>query len=244
MTMKGLLAVVLAGITTCAVGDLKIKMIAGTVGANSVNPSQQSTAGKCVEVQCVSVLDDPGVHAQTIYVHGATQRVDFRGVVIGQGPSPFPALPGLVFDPRLVINPGPVINPGHYRLILPHMAVITHCDTRQVIELDLDSHEYREFKQPKYPSEKSFQEDVERNRKDAQKRVRWSTVDTGETKDFWGFTAKRQITTISETVLSAAHEEVVDGWMSICRSRAALPNTCGRGKLLWSPSRAPSVRTS
>lgn len=196
--MRNLLALVLAAITTCAAEDLKVTLVASLTKPKQAD-SASLPANKCPGSLCVSVWDDP-IGQETIYVHGSSQRVEFEGIVDGQGPFPFGDLPL------------PPMSDGSIQVLSPHMAVITHCDTGHVIELDLDSHEYREFKQPRYPNERRFAKEVERVRKDAEKRVRWSTVDTGETKQVFGRTARHYITTIKEKLFSTEHQEVEDAW--------------------------------
>jgi hypothetical protein len=197
LMMKKVLAFLLAGIVTSAAADLKVRIVASAAD----DSSHQTANPTCPGIQCVIVSDAPDIHEEVMYVHGSSQRVEFQGIVIGQGPWPFSDVPW----------PAPLTT-GSYQVIMPHMAVITHCDTGQVIELDLDSREYREFKQPKYPSEKKFEKQVERARRDAERRVRWNTVDTGETKELFGRTARHYITTIREKVFITEVEESVDGW--------------------------------
>jgi hypothetical protein len=131
---------------------------------------------------------------QTIYTHGAVERAEFVGYVTDYGG---------------VVNPadfGPKNHP------VPHMAVITHCDTRIVHQIDLDNHEYRETKVPRYLSKREFEEQVEEARKEAETRTKSNTVDTGETQDFYGHKARHLITTISEKSAYTRSEETVDGW--------------------------------
>ncbi|HLW52818.1 MAG TPA: hypothetical protein VKW06_08235 [Candidatus Angelobacter sp.] len=191
--MKALLALFLIVATACDGADLKVKL---SVVSTETLPDMDDG---CPYILCVSVPDQPSIHEEVMYVHGSSQRIEFTGVVMGQGQGPFSG------------EPDPAHHLGNYRAILPHMAVITHCDTGRVIELDLDSHEYREFRQPRYPSEKQFRKEVERVKKDALRRVRWQTQDTGETKEFFGHVARRQITTIGGMSRSTAAERI-DGW--------------------------------
>ena len=133
----------------------------------------------------LKVSVDTGFAEQVIYVAGSSQRVEFSG---------FPGSLGSLFDdPRFVRR----LRPD--QPLQPHTAVITHCDTGVVDELDLDRHEYREFKMPRYPNEKSFLNPVDRARKAAKGRLQADTVDTGETRVFFGYTARHLITTTRET---------------------------------------------
>jgi hypothetical protein len=121
----------------------------------------------------------------TLYVHGTVQREEFVGYVDGfQGPK------------------------GQE----PHMAVITHCDTGIEYQLDLDSQEYREFKIPKYPSHEQFDKQVAQARKDEEKHTKASTVDTNETREFFGRMARHLITSITKTTNIADSENTIDGW--------------------------------
>jgi hypothetical protein len=124
---------------------------------------------------------DAGFTTQTIYVSGSSQRVEYAG------------FPGGVAG-WMESNPG-----GFHGSTESHTAVITHCDTGIVDELNLDSHEYREFKMPPYPDEKNYLKLVDRARKALHNDLQVETVDTGETRVFFGHTAKHLITTIGET---------------------------------------------
>jgi len=121
----------------------------------------------------------------TLFVHGNAQRAEFRGFV----------------EPPLGLH-GPA----------PHMAVITHCDTGIVDELDLDAHEYREFKMDRYPSEREFAKKLAQTQKDDQKHALFDTVDTGETRDFHGHIARHLITTITGKDKEVNYRKVIDGW--------------------------------
>lgn len=122
---------------------------------------------------------------KTLYVHENAQREEFVGFV--EAP----------FGPH---------KPA------PHMAVITHCDTGLVDELDLDAHEYREFKMERYPDEKQFARKLEQTQKDDQKHATFSTVDTGETRDFHGQVARHLVTTITGKDKEVNYNKVIDGW--------------------------------
>jgi hypothetical protein len=80
----------------------------------------------------------------------------------------------------------------------PHIAVITHCDTGMVDELFLDTHTYAEFKAPKYLDEKDFLKLAEKARKQSEKVITATTLDTGESKDFFGHIAHHKVTTIRQ----------------------------------------------
>ncbi len=117
----------------------------------------------------------------TVSVHDRVQRVDYAGYPVG------------FIGPRT----GPA----------PHTAIITHCDTRVVYELDFNSRVYRKFPLDRFPD----QEELAKAMAQDQKETQATTVDTGETRDFHGRTAKHLVTTIKGTG-DSAREEVVDGW--------------------------------
>lgn len=120
----------------------------------------------------------------TIFVHENAQRIEFRGFV----------------ETLRVRGPA------------PHMAVITHCDTGIVDELDLDDHEYREFRMDRYPSEEEFAKKLAKTRKEDQKYAVFDTVDSGETRDFHGHVARHLITTITGKDKEVNYRKVIDGW--------------------------------
>ena len=122
----------------------------------------------------------------TIYVHDMAQRVES----VGYGPD----------------YVGPRQQPA------PHTAVITRCDTGMVYQLDLNSQEYVESKLAKSPSQEQFAKQMAQEQKEDQKYAQSNTVDTGETKDFYGHAAKHFVTTIKGKDKERAYEEVVDGW--------------------------------
>jgi hypothetical protein len=123
---------------------------------------------------------------ETIYVHEKAQREEFVGYV----------------EAPLNHGGGPA----------PHMAVITHCDTGVVDQLDLDAHEYREVRMERYPDKKQYTRKLEQAQKDDQKHALFSTVDTGETQDFHGLAARHLITTITGKDKEVGYEKVIDGW--------------------------------
>jgi hypothetical protein len=154
----------------------------------------------------------------TIYVHGSTQRIEFLGPVTGI--QPFHVLTRL---------PSPPVVQS-----LPHIAVITHCDTGIVDELYLDTHTYAEFKAPKYLDEKHFLKLAQEARHKSEKEITATTSDTGESRDVFGHTAHHKMTTIhqktagnriassvlhGETVTTEVtfyrdiqYQEAIDGW--------------------------------
>ena len=122
-------------------------------------------------------------HEETLYVQGLAQRQE-------------------VVDYAMDVSRIPHEQPK------PHIAVITHCDTLVGYEIDLDNQEYREFKMPKYPSQK----EVEKVVREAKSHKRSKTIDTSETRDFHGRIARHQITTIKIEGNAMTLEETVDGW--------------------------------
>jgi hypothetical protein len=122
---------------------------------------------------------------KTLYVHDKVQREEFVGLVEASFGAHRPA---------------------------PHMAVITHCDTGVVDELDLNAHEYREFKMERYPDEKQFAKKLEQTQKYDQKHATFNTVDTGETRNFKGQAARHLITNITGKDKEVNYNKVIDGW--------------------------------
>lgn len=133
-----------------------------------------------------SALPHPSVSDETIYVHGTIERTEFLGYTD-------------YVDGRPDQPP-------------PHMAVISHCDTGVSYELDLDHHEYREVKLPKYMGVKEFNEQVELARRQAEGNIKSTTTDTGETRDFHGRNAKHLITKMTLKSDYAHGDETIDGW--------------------------------
>lgn len=117
----------------------------------------------------------------TVYVHDSVQRVDYAGYPVG------------FIGPRT----GPA----------PHTAIITHCDTREVYELDFNDRVYRKLRLNKFPDQDQLAKAVAQDQKETQA----VTVDTGEIRDFHGRTAKHLVTTIKGTG-DSTRSEVVDGW--------------------------------
>jgi len=150
--------------------DLKVTMLKDSAPPAQTQPSASS---------------DPSTNraSVTIYVHGASQRVEFMGPIPWIQPSHIltnvPLFPG-ISDRR------------------PHIAVITHCDTGVVDELYLDSHTYIQFKAPKYLAGKDFLKLAEKARKQSEKHMTATTLDTGESKDFFGHVAHHKITTLMQ----------------------------------------------
>lgn len=157
-----------------------------------------------VDAKGVLSGDSPPSPGKILYVHGTVEREEFVGYVDGfQGP----------------VGQQP-----------PHMAVITHCDTGVGYEIDLDHHEYREFKLPKDPSAQQFEKQVEEAKKQAEKRSKSKTVDTGETRDFYGHTARHFITTVTTKSDYFRSEEVVDGWYVDSPAPGCAPEYMRRGR--------------
>jgi hypothetical protein len=117
----------------------------------------------------------------TVYVHNAVQRVDYVGYPVG----------------FIGARTGPA----------PHTAIITHCDTRVVYELDFDKRVYRKLRLHKFPDQERLARAIAQDQKETQA----VTVDTGETRDFQGRTAKHLVTTI-KGIGDSTRGEVVDGW--------------------------------
>jgi hypothetical protein len=118
----------------------------------------------------------------TLYVHDMAQRVESVG-----------------YAPDFA---GPRKEPP------PHTAIIARCDKGMIYQLDLDSQEYIEAKLDKFPSLHQFAKIAGKELAAKQENFDFSTVDTGETKDFYGHIAKHLVTTIK----GEGNEIVVDGW--------------------------------
>ena len=115
-----------------------------------------------------------------VYVHGSVQRVDYAGYPVG----------------FIGSRTGPA----------PHTAIITHCDTRDVYELDFNNRVYRKLRLNKFPGQDQLARAIAQDQKETQA----VTMDTGETRNFHGQTAKHLVTTIKGS--SDSRREVVDGW--------------------------------
>lgn len=180
----------------------------------------------------MTVAKDPGPGSQalpqtapakrndsvTIYVQGASQRVEFYGIIAPEPQWRFRHLQKFV----------------DLRTAGQHIAVITHCDTGIIDELHLDTGTYREFKGPRYPTEEKFRKMVEDAKKTTDKLLTTSTVDTGESRDFFGHVARHKVTTITQkhagrrissnqmrkgvvyteitTYKEIDYQETIDGW--------------------------------
>jgi hypothetical protein len=89
---------------------------------------------------------------------------------------------------------------------------IANCETKTGFLIDLDTHEYRNYKVVKFSSESQQHEYLQKTGKTAVQ-VESKTVDTGERKVFFGHLAKHliSITKLAGTNVGGA-EEIVDGW--------------------------------
>ena len=195
--------VLLLPFVCCNSADLKMKIVKDPGLGNQTTPQTTPTE-----------LNDWA----TIYVQGASQRVEFYGFIAPEPQWRFRHLQQF-FDLRTVGR---------------HIAVITHCDTGIIEELHLDDGTYREFKGPRYPSEAKFRKMAEHSRKTSEKFMTASTTDTGESRDFFGHIARHKVTTITQksagkrissnqirkrtvytevtTYKEIVYQETVDGW--------------------------------
>jgi hypothetical protein len=164
-----------------AAADLKV-----TIANNLVEhpPSAASNYDPFLSVE-------GGFAGQTIYLSGASQRIEFVG------------FPGGMLA-QMESQPFGNAHLGAHDIALPHTAVITHCDTGIVDELNLDSHEYREFKMAPYPDEKTFLKFVDRAHNAVKNELQADTVDTGEKRVVFGQTARHLVTTVNE-IRDAVH---------------------------------------
>ncbi len=93
------------------------------------------------------------------------------------------------------------------------IANIANCATRAGFLIDLDAHEYRNYKLPKFASKAQRDEYLQKTGKTAIQ-VASKTVDTGERKVFFGYQARHLITTTKRADAhgSSGGEETLDGW--------------------------------
>ena len=92
------------------------------------------------------------------------------------------------------------------------IADIANCETKTGFLIDLDAHEYRNYKVVRFASESERGEYLQKMGKTAVQ-VESKTADTGERKTFFGHVAKHLITTTNRADdKSVGGEEIVDGW--------------------------------
>ncbi len=94
----------------------------------------------------------------------------------------------------------------------PSIGEIANCETRTGFLIDLNAHEYRNYKTVKFASETQRSEYLQKTGKTAVQ-VESKTVDTGERKVLFGHPAKHLITTTKRAnENSGGGEETFDGW--------------------------------
>lgn len=92
------------------------------------------------------------------------------------------------------------------------IADIANCETKTGFLIDLDAHEYRNYRVVRFASESQRGQYLQKMGKTAVQ-VESKTVDTGERKVFFGHVAKHLITTTKRADgNSLGGEDVVDGW--------------------------------
>jgi hypothetical protein len=93
------------------------------------------------------------------------------------------------------------------------IADIANCETRTGFLIDLDAHEYRNYKLVRFTSEAQRDGYLQKAGKTAVP-VESKTVDTGERKVFFGYPARHLITTTKRADANnpSVGEETVDGW--------------------------------
>lgn len=106
---------------------------------------------------------------------------------------------------------------NHYRTVR-----ILHCDTQRAFEVDFDRKQYSLVRWRKWPSREETEELVrkpdKRKAPEIEKRFgkeEWKTVDTGERKEVFGYTARHLIITVKRypgTAVPSESTEVIDGW--------------------------------
>src|SRR5262249_10252034 len=129
----------------------------------------------------------------------------------------------------------------------PTTAVIAHCDTGKVYAIKFDKPEYVELKITTFQSQEQFEKRMAQELKEDHKHAHGDTVDTGETREFNGFTAKHLITTISGNGKTAAalrgmvdltYKYTIDGWYLDIPQPGCAPGYLRqrRGHMEWYPS--------
>ncbi len=128
----------------------------------------------------------------------------------------------------------------------PPLAMIWRCDLAQISELNLDDREYHSSPLPKWPTREELQARAAKSPQPAQPKkpnllVEISTVDTGERKELFGYTARHVITTRKyiplEGAVSEPSESVTDGWYIDLDTRLSCePNLKGAGYALLTGS--------
>src|ERR1700756_2072512 len=90
---------------------------------------------------------------------------------------------------------------------------IANCDTRTGSLIDLKAHEYKTYKVVKYSPTARFEEYINKNPKYAVD-IESTTVDAGEQKMFFGYSAKHFITTNKKAPdkNDSAREVIIDAW--------------------------------
>jgi hypothetical protein len=93
------------------------------------------------------------------------------------------------------------------------IADIANCETRVGFFIDLEAHEYRNYKLVKFASEAQRGEYLRKTGKTAVQ-VESKTVDTGERKVLFGHPARHLITTTkrADANTDSGGEEILDGW--------------------------------
>jgi hypothetical protein len=134
---------------------------------------------------------------QTIYIRGDRKRMDFRSSTGGAKRA----------DGSMDVRYG------------PHIASITRCDLGQMLELNLDAHEYHASPYPPNPFTKEQARGIKPQSSlpsEPTLLIETTTVDTDERKEIFGHTARHVITTRKQTPLdgsqSQPQETVTDGW--------------------------------
>jgi hypothetical protein len=153
---------------------------------------------------------------QTIYVASDRRRMDYRNATGGAKRT----------EGSMDVQYG------------PRIASITRCDLGQILELNLDAHEYHAAP---YPPRPLTQEQLAARGIKPQATppgeptllIETTTVDTNERKEMFGHEARHVITTRQETPLAGsrgeAQESVTDGWYLDLNDRISCDMKWGRG---------------
>lgn len=120
-------------------------------------------------------------------------------------------------------NPSNPNSPTQYTFG-PVIASIQQCDTKMGLEINTGDHEYEIHPLPHYPTPEEIKAIAAKHPRPPEPRekpkptvtIERSTADTGERKDFFGYTARHVITTTKHIPHEGSHslpsETIEDGW--------------------------------
>src|SRR4029077_10991880 len=94
----------------------------------------------------------------------------------------------------------------------PHTAEIVNCQALSGYHVDFNTRKYAEVKMPPFPSKDVAHLLHQRQEAWSKKRYAMQTIETGEKKMFFGFTASHIITSIHGITSRDRSEAIIDGW--------------------------------